>query len=169
MNAMDAILSRRSVRTYEDRPVPEEAVRALLDVLFSSPTAADARPWHFVVVDRKEILERLGRDMEHCEMLQQARLGLLICADPSLEKIPGFWPQDCAAAAENALVAVNALGLGGVWVALYPLEDRMGSVRKALEIPANIMPFALLSIGFPAEFPGRQDRYDAKRVHRNGW
>ncbi len=169
MNALDVLMKRRTIRTYRPDPVPGPQVDTLLRVLLHSPSAADARPWQFVVIDRKPLLEELGRRMEHCEMLLQAPLGLLVCAEPAREKIPGFWPQDCAAATQNLLVAVTALGLGGCWVGLHPVPDREAAVREVLGIPDGIVPFALAAVGRPAEDPGRDERYDAARVHRNGW
>ena len=168
-DVLETILSRRSIRKYTKRIISENHVRRMLDVLMRSPSAADARPWHFVIVDRRGLLDRMGRELDHCEMLLEATLGILVCGDPSLEKIPGFWPQDCAAATENLLIAVNALKFGGVWIGLYPIEERMAVVRRALGIPKKMVPFALASIGYPAERLPPEDRYNARKVHRNGW
>ena len=169
MDALDLLLTRRTVRVFEPVPVPAADVERLLRVLMQSPSASDARPWQFVVVDRRGLLDELEAAMPHCEMLKTAPLGLLVCAEPAREKIPGFWPQDCAAAAENLLIAAHALGYGACWIGLHPVADREAAVRRVLGLPDGLVPFALVALGHPAEFPGREDRYDPSRVHRNGW
>ena len=169
MDALDALLTRRSIRKYDPAPVPADTVRRMLEVLMQSPSAADARPWHFVVLDRRELLDRLEAAMPHCEMLKTAPSAILVCADPSLEKIPGFWVQDCSAATENLLIAVHALGYGGVWIGLHPVAERERALREALGIPAGIVPFSLVAFGRPAEVLPRENRFDPARVHANGW
>ncbi len=169
MDALENILTRRSIRRFEDRPIPPDTVRRLLDALYASPSAMDARPWHFVVADDRAALRRLERELPHCEMLREAPLGILVCGDPSLERAPGFWPQDCSAATQNLLLAAHALGLGAVWVGLYPMETRMEAVRRAFGVPPPVVPFALAAIGHPAERPPREDRFDAQKLHHNQW
>lgn len=169
MKALDALLTRRTVRLYQSAPVPEPFRRNLLEVLSRSPSAADARPWHFVVVDRRDLLDRLERDMPHCEMLRSAPLAILIAGEPDKEIFKGFWPQDCAAAAQNLLLAAHALGLGACWIGLHPEAGRVAAVRAALGLPEAIVPLALVSLGYPAEFPEPQDRWNPAKVHLNGW
>lgn len=169
MDVLEALMTRCSIRRFGPQPVPAESVARLLDVLHRSPSAADARPWQFVVVDRRDLMDRLDAAMPKCDMLKTAPLAILVCAEPAREKIPGFWPQDCAAAAENLLVAVHGLGLGGVWIGLHPVADRERAVRGILGVPEGLVPFALVAIGSPAETPKIEDRRDASRVHWNGW
>lgn len=169
MKALNALLSRRSIRRYRPEPVPAKHVRTLLDVAMRAPSAADARPWHFVVIDRKKQLVELADAMPHCDMLREAPLALLVVGDPSLEKIPGFWMQDTAAATENILLAAHAMGYGAVWIGLHPVEERVAAVRRLLGMPASVIPLALVSVGLPAETLPPEDRYDEGKVHRNAW
>ncbi|MDZ4199480.1 MAG: nitroreductase family protein [Kiritimatiellia bacterium] len=169
MTILDCLLTRRSIRKFTGEPLTPETLRALLDVFMSSPSAADARPWHCVVVEDRAVLAAMADRMPHCEMLREAGLGLVICGDPSLEKIPGFWVQDCAAATQSVLIAAHGLGLGGVWIGLHPVPDRESTVRELLGLPAGILPFSIAVVGLPAEKLPREDRYDPARVHRNRW
>ncbi|MBN2561446.1 MAG: nitroreductase family protein [Phycisphaerae bacterium] len=166
---MKCIFTRRSIRKYTDQPVPDEMLQEILKAAFVAPSAADERPWHFVVIRDRKTLAGMAKQMEGAEMLESATLGLLICGDPSLEKIPGYWPQDCSACAENVLLAAHAQGLGACWFAIYPIEDRMAIHRKALGIPDSIIPFALVTMGYPAEQLPGEDRYDASRLHHERW
>jgi len=169
MDTLEAIFTRRSIRKFTDQPVAEDTVHTLLRAAMVAPSAGDQRPWHFVVVRDRGRLREMGRRMEGCEMLDTATLGLLVCGDQSLEKIKGFWVQDCAACTMTVLLAAHALGLGAVWVAVYPLEDRLRVVREELNIPENVIPFALVALGHPGEHLPGEDRYDAARVHRERW
>lgn len=169
MDAIEALLTRRSIRRFHADPVPSADIERMLDVLFRSPSAADARPWQFGIVDRRHLLDRLAAAMPKCDMLREAPLALLICAEPAREKIPGFWPQDCAAATENLLIAAHALGYGAVWIGLHPVPDRERAVRDILRVPVDLVPFALVAIGRAAETPAPDDRRDPARVHHNEW
>jgi len=78
---------------------------------------------------------------------------------------PRYWVQDCSAATENLLLAATALGLGAVWLGVHPREERVNPIRKVLNIPENIVPLNLISIGHPAEEKEPRTQYDELRVH----
>ena len=169
MEAMEAILSRRSIRRYTDQPVSDETIKELLEAAMSAPSAGNEQPWHFVVIKDREILNAIPNLHPHSGMLKDAPVAILVCGDLDLQKYEGYWVQDCSAATQNLLVAVQAKGLGGVWLGVYPIEDRVVGIRKMLGMPDNVVPFALLSIGHPAEQKPPGDRYDASRVHNDQW
>lgn len=166
---IESILKRRSIRRYTKEPVSEEEVEAVLRAGMCAPSAGNERPWHFVVIkDRKE-LEEISRFLPYAQMVKEAQVAILICADEHLEKYSGFWPQDCSAATENMLLACTSLGLGSVWLGIYPIEDRVATMRKFLEMPSHVVPFAMIPIGRPAESRPINDRFQADRVHRERW
>ncbi len=169
MDAMEAILGRRSIRIYTDTEVPEHTVENLLKAAMAAPSAGNQQPWHFVVVDSRELLEKVTTVHPHAQMAAKAPLGILICGDPSLEKHKGYWVQDCSAATENLLLAAHAIGLGAVWTGVHPREERAEGFRKLLGIPDGIVPFAFVVIGYPAENKLPSERYNPDRVSRNGW
>jgi nitroreductase len=102
-------------------------------------------------------------------MTAYAPLAILVCGDLEREVAQGFWIQDCAAATENLLIAVEALHLGAVWLGIYPRETRVEYLRDLLHIPQHIVPFALIPVGYPAETTETPSRYDGSRVHYNAW
>ena len=169
MDALQAIFSRRSIRKFTPRPVAEDQIEILMKAASVAPSAGDQRPWHFVVVTDTAILRKLSAAMPKCEMLDTATLGILVCGDESLEKIPGYWVQDCSACAENILLAAHALGLGAVWIAVHPIPDRFNPCRELLKVPENILPFALIAAGHPDEKLPGEDRLDPARIHNNVW
>ncbi len=169
MDTLKAITSRRSIRKYTAEPISEADQKTLLNAAMTAPSAFDERPWHFVVMREKTLLCNLADKIDHCEMLREANMAILICGDQRLEKIPGFWSQDCSACTQNVLLAAHALGLGAVWLAVYPLQDRIETLRAELGIPQEVIPFALVSVGYPAEKLEGEERFDAARVHCNRW
>jgi nitroreductase len=169
MESMEAILTRRSVRRYTDEPVAPELVNELLDAAMHAPSAGNEQPWHFVVITEREILDAIPSFHPYAVMLRQAPMAVLICGDSRLQKYPGYWVQDCAAATENLLLAAHDRGLGAVWVGVHPRVEREEGMRALLGIPAEVTPFALVPLGHPAEHPQRVARFDAARIHRNRW
>ena len=170
MDAMECILTRRSVRQYTNEKIDEETVRQLLEAAMSAPTACNQQPWEFVVVDDPALLAKAKDVNAHAAMAARAPLAVLVCADTTRElKCPGFWIQDCSAAIENLLLAATALELGACWLGVHPREDRVEGYRDLFGLPEHIVPVALLVIGHPAQEQHRLDRYDAARVHRNAW
>jgi len=166
---MVAILSRRSIRSYTTQTVSDEVIKELLEAGMSAPSAGNEQPWHFVIIKNRHIMEHIMKIHPHSGMLKEAPLAILICGDESLQKYQGYWVQDCSAATENILIAVNAKGLGGVWLGVYPIDDRVNGIRKILGMPENVIPFALLSIGYPSEKKPPANRYNESRIHHDIW
>jgi nitroreductase len=165
-NLIQTIFSRRSIRKYTDEPVSEDDIQTLLDAAMAAPSASNIKPWHFVVVTQRETLDALADAHPHGKMLAQASLCIAVCGDPDLSR---YWEQDCSAATENLLLAATALGLGAVWLGVHLRDDRIASVRRILDIPQNVSPLNLISIGHPAEEKEPRTQYDEARVHRGRW
>ena len=165
----DPILERRSVRRYTAQDVEEKDVKKLLEAGMSAPSAGNERPWHFVVIRDGRTLEGIMEVHPYAKMLKECAGAILVCGDPSLEKYPGFWVQDCSAATENILLMAVQLGLGAVWLGMYPIEDRVKGLRQLIGVPEEVVPFSLVPFGHPAEERKLVDRFDGERVHRERW
>jgi nitroreductase len=166
---MDASQLRMNIRSFTDQTVPPESLRKLLQAAMAAHSAGDERPWHFVVIEDLATRERMADIHPFAHMVPQAPIVILVCGDLTLQKYSGFWVQDCAAATENVLIEAQSLGLGAVWLGIYPIEGRVQSFRKLLALPPHVIPFALIPIGHPAESNGWKCRYDESRVHCGGW
>ena len=151
MDAIKAILTRRSIRKYNDKAVSPELVKQLLESGMHAPTARNIQPWHFIVVDEREMLDKLSVAHPYAKMLREATLAILVCGDKNLQEADGYIVQDCSAATQNIMLAAHALGLGSVWLGMYPREERMREVGRLLEIPGHIIPVSLISIGYPSD------------------
>jgi nitroreductase len=102
-------------------------------------------------------------------MLKQAPLGFVVCADTGAELHKGYWVQDCSASAQNILLACHALGLGAVWIGVFPLEERVTALRQLLGIPATATPLCAIAAGHPSDLPAPVDRFHPTRIHAEHW
>lgn len=169
MDALEAIVTRRSIRKFKPGPISDKTVDALLEAAMNAPSAGNEQPWRFVVIDDRKILDEVPKIHPHTAMLKDATLAVLVCGDTSLEKYKGFWVQDCSAATQNLLLAAHAMGLGAVWTGFYPIEERVVGMRRLLGLPEHVVPLALVPIGHPDQTAGREERFRRDRVHRNHW
>ncbi len=169
MDALDAILTRRSVRKFKKDPVDDKQIKTLLTAAMSAPSAGDQRCWRFVVVTDRETLDGLREYHPYADPVLQAPLAIVVCGDTDMELHADFWEQDCAAATENILIAANALGLGAVWLGCHPRADRVKGIQRHLGIPKRVIPLSLIAIGYSNEVKVREDRYDGKKIHRDRW
>ena len=164
---IDNLFARRSIRRYTDEPVSEEQIDLLLKAAMAAPSASNLKPWHFVAVTRRAVLDRLADAHQYGKMLFQAPLAICVCGEPAINE--GLWVQDVSAATENILLAVTGLGLGAVWLGVYPREERIQPIREILGIPESIVPSGIVSIGHPAEALPARTQYDETRVHYDVW
>ena len=164
---IQGILARRSIRKYTAEPVGESDVRLLLEAAMAAPSASNRKPWYFIVVTERSKLDSLAEIHPHGKMLFEATLCVAVCGGPIDSE--RFWVQDCCAATENLLLAATALGLGAVWLGVYPRQERIAAVRQVLGIPQEIAPLNLISIGHPAEEKEPRTQYEEVRVHRERW
>ena len=164
---LENILDRRSIRRYTSEPVTDNEIRAILECAMQAPSAMDARPWQFVVVDDRDTLNTLSDNHPYAKMLREAPMCICVCGVQG--QIKDYYQQDCAAATMNILIAARELGLASCWMGVAPREERMAAVRRVLGIPENVMPFNLIALGHPAEEIPRPDRWDPGRIHKNRW
>lgn len=170
---MQNILSRKSVRAYTDQPVSRAQIDTLLRAAMAAPTGRDMRPWKFIVIDDKEMLKTLAEQLPYAKMLPEAQAAVLVCGDLSVTddkgNPSGNWMFDCSAATENLLLAAESMGLGAVWTAVYPYDERLRPVTEVMQLPDYIVPLNVIPIGYPKGNPQPKDKYDADNIHYNGW
>ena len=169
MDTLDAILTRRSIRKYTDQAVPDELVSRLLQAAMAAPSAGNEQAWQFIVIRDRALLDAVPKFHPYAAMLKYASVAVLVCGDLTREKFKGCWVQDCSAATQNLLLAATTMELGAVWTGVYPFEERVAGMRKLLDLPEQVIPLSLVPIGFPAEQPGKADRFDRSRIHRDRW
>jgi nitroreductase len=169
MDALTAVMSRRSIRTYTGEAVSDAQIETILRAAMAAPSAGNQQSWRFVVVTDDGVKAELAQATPYARSVGLSAVTLVVCGDTRAEKHPGYWVQDCSAAIENALVAVHALGLGAVWIGVHPIEERVEAVARVVATPEGVRPLAMLAIGHPAESKEPSERYEPAYVHRDHW
>ena len=167
---LDNIATRTSVRDYEARPVEKEKIEKMLRAAMAAPTAMNKQPWHFVVVDQRNVLDALAGTNPYAKMLKKAPLAIVVCGNTD-KMIEGggrdFWIQDASAATENLQLAAHAMGLGAVWTGAYPSEERCISISKVLSLSDNLIPLNMIVVGYPAEQPQPKQKFKEENISYN--
>ena len=114
---LDAIRTRRSIRKYTGEPIAQPVRQAILEAAFCAPSAMNRRPFHFVSITDRALMQQLSDLHPYAKMLPQADWAILVCGD---ESVSGpFYMDDCAAATQNILLAAHSLGVGAVWCGVH--------------------------------------------------
>ncbi len=170
---LEEIYNRRSIRAFQERPVEDKTIRAILKAGMSGPSAVNARDWSFLVVTEKETLNKMAdANGPAAEPLRNAALGILVCGDlkRTFAKAPDFWIVDCAIATQNMVLAAEGLGLGSVWLGTWPHTDRVAGQRTLFNLPEDIAPHSILALGYPNETPSKPKiDWEDDRIHYEKW
>jgi nitroreductase len=170
MELYEGLITRRSVRNYTGEKISEDKIEAIITAGMYAPSARNCRPWHFIVVDDREVLKKIMAVHPYSSMLQAASHAIVVCGDTEAENGPGYYRLDCSAATQNILLAAHSLDLGAVWLGVVPREERMNSVSKILGLPPTIIPLSIVSIGVPAKkLPKPPERFEREKIRRNKW
>ncbi len=167
---MKEIFERRSVRTYTDRDITPDEEERLLRAGMQAPSAGNEQPWHFIVIRSRGTMQKINESQPYAKMLEKAPLCIAVCGDRRAQSFPfDFWVQDCSAAIQNMLLEAEHLGLGGVWLGVYPVPERVSNISALLGLPEDVLPLGLLAFGQPAGHPEPVDRFLPERVHKENW
>ena len=161
---MNNIYTRVSIRKYQDRPVEPEKTQAILRAAMQAPSATDQQPWEFYVVTNREKLLELSQVSPYAWMTKDAPAAIVSVYRKDC-KVPAYAQIDLSIAMENLWLETDAQGLGGVWLGIAPVEERMQAVEQILDIPDTLRAFAIFPYGYPAESRPQQDRFDPSRIH----
>lgn len=167
MKELDFIFSRRSVRSYTGEKIPDATLDLILKAGLAAPSGKDSQPWELVVVRSRETLDQLSEIREYWKMLQKADAVIAVMADISnyAGSSTDFFIQDCAAATENMLLAANALGAGGTWLGIHPMEDVQRRIREILGVPGDIIPVCMVTLGIPKAPKPPKTEFNMDKVH----
>lgn len=163
-DAMDVIFSRKSVRHYTDQEVETDKLLTLVKAGMAAPTAMNRQPWSFIIVTNMAQVASIN-DRPGLMMLKKAKAVILVLG----KKDEKFWQQDCSAATENILLAAEAMGLGAVWCAGYPMDDRLAEYKKILGYGDEYEVLSLISIGYPTGEDKPKDKFKEEKIHWDRW
>lgn len=163
---MKEIYNRRSIRKFLSKEVEQEKIEQLLRAAMQAPSAGNQQPWEYIVVKDKVLLKELSEVSLYSKLAAGSAVTIVMLANSDKLLIPTAWEQDMGAAAQNILLEAVTQELGAVWLGVATDNKVADNVRDLFQLPENIKPFALISIGYP---DGQEntfiDRYDANSVH----
>lgn len=166
MDAIENILTRKSVRQFDSKEIEQEKIDLLLKAAMASPSGVNKQPWKFIVVKSEENKKKVIDNMPFGKYSSPI---IIITCVRDLETVPfnhDLAYCDLSSASENILLMANALGLGSVWCAIYPHKGRIKAIKKALGLPLGISPFSAIYVGYPSEDDKSQvkDKYKERNI-----
>ncbi|MDA3911887.1 MAG: nitroreductase family protein [Bacteroidales bacterium] len=172
MNAiLKQIHERKSVRHFRSDKVKIQDLKEIVRAGMAAPTARNLQAWEFLILDDEKLLSHLSDQLPYAKMLAEVNAAIVVLGDSSVKSPSGhtYWLQDTCAATQNILLASEALGLGAVWTALYPYDERMQPVIKACQLPEHLIPLNIIPIGVPTGDDKPNDKYKPEKIHINQW
>ena len=163
---LDILFSRRSIRQFTAQPVDPETLVLLLKAAMAAPTACNSQPWEFIVVTEPQVLQAIRSSFLFARY--NAPAAIVVCGNVRIANNSAareHWVQDCSAATENILIAAAGMGLGAVWIGVYPYPSKIKPMAEVLGIPEHVVPLSMVMIGHPAETKEPRTQYDEHRVY----
>lgn len=156
---IEMLLSRRSIRRFKDEDVSIDLVLKAIDVARYAPSSKNSQPWRFIIINDKNLLDKLSRIHGNAMPLSQAKIGIVVLACP--EESPTSYVVDASLAAIYLWLALHCLGLGAVWIqTLRNIDD----IKRILNIKNNLVPIAIFAVGWPAERPKTRFRREVAKI-----
>ena len=168
---IENIMTRTSIRQFTSQPIAKDTLVSIVKAGMAAPSAVNLQPWSFIIVDEPEVLNKLNEAHPYSN-LKTATAAIIVCGLPDKtdnEEIRAYWVQDCSAASENILLAAHAYGLGAVWCGVYPNAERVAAISSVLDIPENVIPLNIITMGYPAENPEPKDKFKNENIHYQKW
>jgi nitroreductase len=162
-DALKVLKGRRSVRKYRDEKIPENIVEDIIDCARLAPTARNEQPWEFIVITDKKKNNQIAEITDHGKFIAEAPLCIAVFC-----KNTKYYLEDGSAATTNILLAAQAYGLGGCWVA-GDKKHYAADIQKLLNIPTEYKLVSLISLGYPAEKSTPEKRALNQVLHKEQW
>ena len=162
---MADLFHRVSIRKFKDETVSNEDIGYILEAAMAAPSAKNQQPWEFYVVTDKEKIEELSKATPYSKCAAGAPVVIVPVYRTKGLVVQDMAQIDMSIAQQNIWLETDALGLGGVWIGIAPMQDRMDLVHDMLHLPADVEVFSLFALGYPAEEREQQNRFDETRIH----
>ncbi len=168
MNTIEAIKQRRSTRIFNDKQIDNQDIQTILECAMCAPTARNQQGFRFIVVDDVNILSDIASNIEHGKMCKDASHAIIVCYEVNDELSELYWVQDASASTQNILLSATDLGIGSVWVAIHPREQKINFITNYFKLPQTIKPLCLVALGYKDNFLKEVNRFDKSKVWYNG-
>ena len=145
MNMLELVKSRRSIRVYQDKEVPKQALEEIVDCARFAATARNVQPWEFVAITSAEMLKKIAGVTDHGKFLSEAKACIAVfCSDTK------YYLEDGCAATENILISAAMLGIGSCWIA-GDKKPYCVEVGRLLNVPQEYKLVSLVALGYPQD------------------
>lgn len=170
-NTVKTIFERKSVRSFENKVLSKEQLELIVKAGMAAPSARNLQPWAFIIITDRNTLNTLADRLPYAKMLHEASAAIVVCGVPENagDSPEGYWVQDCSAATQNILLAIESMGLGAVWTGVYPRSERIDVVRNVLSIPQNVFPLNVIPVGYPKGENRPKDKFKPENIRREKW
>lgn len=158
---MKEIFLRRSIRKYTDKVINTDIIEKIIKAGMNAPTGRGLKPWEFIIVRDKEILEQLSFTKQGSQMIKNSNVTIIVLG----HKLSEYIEQDLAAVTQNMLLQATEFGIGCCWVGIMPNVKQEDYVRNKLNIPEDIHVFSMIPLGYPEEIKKPNDIYDKSKIH----
>ena len=162
---MNEIFIRRSIREFVEKPVEKDKIEKILKAGMQAPSAKNQQAWEFIVVTSKELKNKVSMMSPFSKLASKAAVLIILLGNKDKMIVSDKWQQDLGACTQNMLLQIVKEGLGGVWLGVYPTEERVSYLRDIFKIPDNVEPFGIVSFGYSEKQNIFVDRYEKSRVH----
>jgi nitroreductase len=169
---LSVIARRKSVRSFVHGQGPsKEELLTIAKAGMAAPTSRNSQPWKFILINDPVSIRRIAEKATYAGMIADGGAAILLAAEPrkSPKETPDVWIQDLAAASENILLAVEAMGYGACWCQIYNMEQRTKDFRDIFNFPEPVIPFNLICIGKPTGFDSPINKWNEVNVMWNEW
>jgi len=169
MDALHAIFTRRSIRKFTPDIINDDDLNIILKAGMYAPSAVNKQPWHFIVFRNTDTIKRIIEVHPNASPMLGANVCILVCYDEELQHDNGYGAVDCSAATQNMLLAAHAIGLGAVWLGIYPRQPRMEAISEIFRLPGHVKGFSIVALGYPDEKKPEPNRFNSGKVHDEQW
>lgn len=156
MELIEALHTRRSIKSFTSAPVSREVLLEILDVTRYTPSGANKNNWRFVVTTKREVIDKLAAVQPFSKWLGSAQAAIVIAGDPAISR---YWLEDCCLAAYSIYLGALANGVGVAWSAIYQSDNsaederRQNLVRELMRIQNAMKAPIVLGLGYPQSQP----------------
>lgn len=166
---LQGIFERRSIRNFEKKEVSDTVVNTILQAGFSAPSAKGKQPFDFIVIDNPSQLCSNDIHNVNTKPLKSADKAILICGDLNKEGTKPFLYSSCGAVAQNMLLAIQSLGLGGVWIGVSGIKNFETHMIQYCSLPAKVIPVCIIAFGYHNDQTKKEKTWQSSKVHYQKW
>ena len=167
MQINNLIKKRGSIRNFNDQVISDVHIKLILEAGMKAPSACNMRPYHFYVIQNKEILNQLGDFHPYTKMLKQANVAIVVCMVTNLNNnlAKGYQVQDCSATTQNILLQASDLNIGTCWCGVFPREELVDKLKAILNIQEDyIQPMNIIALGYTDSWVESKGFYEESKV-----